>query len=153
MCEKHGNEFIDFKCMYCCSVGLFLCAKGRYYFCQPCHNDIMNGGKHKVQTDCTGGPGCPLGIPCHPKANDDPKKGAFAIGCSLCRSEKLALISENEQATNGFNVERREDMVKKFDHVKGHDLQREVNIIKKGPSKKHHHNHHNNQKNACCIVF
>ena len=33
MCEKHGNEFIDFKCMYCCSVGLFMCREGRYYFC------------------------------------------------------------------------------------------------------------------------
>ena len=149
MCEKHGNEFIDFKCMYCCSIGLFVCCKGRYYFCQPCHNDIMNGGKHKARTDCTGGPGCPLGIPCHPKADDDPKKSAFAIGCSLCRSEKLALISQNDQATNGVNIEKREDMVKRFDHVKGHEIQREVHIVKMGPAKESYGLHHeNHQKNA-----
>lgn len=24
-CKKHGNEFIDFKCRYCCSVALWFC--------------------------------------------------------------------------------------------------------------------------------
>ena len=89
MCHKHGNEFIDFKCMYCCSVAMFICASGRYYFCQPCHNDIMNGGKHKAQTKCIGGADCPLGVYSHPEAGDDPKKAAFALGCSLCRSNHL----------------------------------------------------------------
>ena len=117
--------------MYCCSIAVYVCCKGRYYFCQVCHNDIMNGGKHKAQTDCTGGPNCPLGLPYHPKAGDDPAKNAFALGCSVCRSEKLCLISERDGASNGANVEQREDMIQRFDHVKGHDLGREMNVVKK----------------------
>eukprot|EP00354_Favella_ehrenbergii_P005516 CAMPEP_0170461470 /NCGR_PEP_ID=MMETSP0123-20130129/7361_1 /TAXON_ID=182087 /ORGANISM="Favella ehrenbergii, Strain Fehren 1" /LENGTH=92 /DNA_ID=CAMNT_0010726493 /DNA_START=924 /DNA_END=1202 /DNA_ORIENTATION=- len=91
----------------------------------------MNGGKHKAKSECAGGEGCPLGIPSHSQANDDPKKSAFAIGCSLCRSERLGLLSEQEGATNGVNIERRDDMIKRYDHVKGHDLGREMNIVKK----------------------
>ena len=132
MCKKHGNEFIDFKCMYCCSIGLFICVKGRYYFCQPCHNDAMNGGKHKPQTKCTGGEGCPLGIPYHPEASDDPNKSCFAIGCSLCRSEKLALLGDRAGAGTGANVEQRADMKERFDHVLGHEVNREMNVVKAG---------------------
>ena len=132
MCAEHGNKFIDFKCMYCCSVGLFVCCKGRYYFCTPCHNDIMDGGKHKARTTCTGGPDCALGIPSHPQASDDPKRSAFPIGCSLCRSNKLSLITEREGASNGVNIEKRKDMKKRFDHVQGHDIAREMEVVRKG---------------------
>ena len=89
ICKKHGNEFIDRKCMFCCSLAQFICCRGRFYFCQPCHNDAMNGGKHGPKTACEGGENCPLGLEWHPKAHDDPKKGAFALGCSLCRSNNL----------------------------------------------------------------
>ena len=51
-CEKHGNEFIDFKCKYCCSIALFFCCGGNEHFCTPCHNDAMNGGKHGAKTEC-----------------------------------------------------------------------------------------------------
>ena len=71
MCEKHGNEYCDWKCMFCCSIALFYCVGGGLKFCTPCHNDAMNGGKHKVQTQCTGGPKCPLGLKSHPMANGD----------------------------------------------------------------------------------
>ena len=107
MCEKHGNEFIDYKCMYCCSIALFICCKGRYYFCTPCHNDIMNGGKHKPKKGCVGGKDCPLGLECHPEADDDPKKSMFSLGCSLCRSEHLALIEDRKDASSGANLEKR----------------------------------------------
>ena len=107
MCEKHGNEFIDYKCMYCCSIALFICCKGRYYFCPPCHNDAMNGGQHKPKKGCVGGEDCPLGIECHPEADDDPKKSMFSLGCSLCRSEHLALIEDRKDASSGANLEKR----------------------------------------------
>ena len=132
MCEKHGNEFIDYKCMYCCSIALFICCKGRYYFCTPCHNDIMNGGKHKAQSECTGGPQCALGIASHPAASDDPKASAFSLGCSLCRSEKLGIVADNQAAGNGVNLEVRDDMKKRFDHVQGHDIGREMHV-QRGP--------------------
>ena len=28
MCKKHGNEFIDWKCMRCCSMAVFFCVGG-----------------------------------------------------------------------------------------------------------------------------
>lgn len=40
-CEEHGNEFVDWKCMYCCSIALFICVGGGYAFCTPCHNNAM----------------------------------------------------------------------------------------------------------------
>ena len=43
MCEIHGNEFIDWKCMFCCSVALFACTGGTGFYCTPCHNDAMAG--------------------------------------------------------------------------------------------------------------
>ena len=48
------------------------------------------------------------------------------MGCSLCRSEKLALIAANEEASAGVNLEARKDMIKRFNHVLGHDLQNEM---------------------------
>lgn len=40
-CALHGNEFIDFKCMYCCSIALFVSEGGKQYDCQPCiHNAL-----------------------------------------------------------------------------------------------------------------
>ena len=50
------------------------------------------------------------------------------MGCSLCRSEKLTLISDNEEATIGANLENRADMKARFDHVLGHGLDREMEI-------------------------
>ena len=43
MCEKHGNEFVDWKCMFCCSIALFICSGGTGNYCTPCHNDAMAG--------------------------------------------------------------------------------------------------------------
>lgn len=33
MCEKHGNEFVDWKCMFCCSIALFYCSGGTGSYC------------------------------------------------------------------------------------------------------------------------
>lgn len=43
ICDKHGNEFIDWKCMFCCSIALFFCERGNGQYCTPCHNDAMSG--------------------------------------------------------------------------------------------------------------
>lgn len=89
----------------------------------------MNGGQHKPQTDCIGGPNCPIGLKKHPKADRDRNK-SFPLGCSLCRSEKLEKIHENEKATCGVNLEQRQDMKERFDHVLGHGLEREMKVVK-----------------------
>jgi E3 ubiquitin-protein ligase MYCBP2 len=35
-CPKHGKDFIEFKCRYCCTVALWFCF-GTTHFCEPCH--------------------------------------------------------------------------------------------------------------------
>ena len=82
ICDIHGAEFIDWKCMYCCSIALYNCG-GSIFYCGPCHDDITK----RPKKDC-GGVNCPLKIP-HPPAGNDPKKSAFALGCSICRSNHL----------------------------------------------------------------
>ena len=90
ICEKHGMEYIDWKCMRCCSMAVFFCNGGKATFCTPCHNDAMNG-VNEVHNNCTGGDCCPLGIPEHPKAGTE-TDSCFPLGCSLCRSENVAQI-------------------------------------------------------------
>ena len=86
-CELHGNEFIDWKCMFCCTIALFVCAGGTGYYCTPCHNDAMAAWRQrKAKTQCTGGKNCPLGVPEHPVGGTDHLKARFPLGCSLCRS-------------------------------------------------------------------
>jgi hypothetical protein len=35
-CEKHGPDFIIYKCYYCCKQAIYICAGPRRY-CEPCH--------------------------------------------------------------------------------------------------------------------
>ena len=84
-------------------------------------------GRNNIKSKCKGGPNCPLGLASHPIASTN-KSSCFPMGCSLCRSEKLALIAANEQANAGVNVEERKEMIDRFDHVKGHDIGRELKI-------------------------
>ena len=89
ICNKgHDVEFIDWKCMYCCSVAQFFCF-GTTWLCESCHNEQPN----LVVRDC-GGVDCPLKVP-HPPASADPKESVFTLGCSLCRFDH---IKEYEEA-------------------------------------------------------
>ena len=40
MCPKHGTDFLEYKCRYCCSVAVFFCF-GTTHFCKPCHDDFQ----------------------------------------------------------------------------------------------------------------
>ena len=134
-CEIHGNEFIDFKCMFCCSIALFVSEGGKKFDCEPCIHNALEGSR-KVMTACTGGPSCQLGVWSHPKADPDVKKSKFALGCGLCRSEKLSVIvrpsTHHKNPTGGINLETREDMKNKHGHFKGHNINYEMKIVK-GP--------------------
>ena len=89
-------------------------------------------GRLNVKTTCKGGDSCPLKLPVHPEASKDPKKSRFALGCSLCRSEKLEIIADNADGATGANVERRGSMLKRFGGVHGHDINREMRVEKRG---------------------
>ena len=129
-CEIHGNEFIDFKCMFCCSIALFVSEGGKKFDCEPCIHNALDGSR-RVMTSCTGGPACQLGIWQHPKADQDVKKSKYALGCGLCRSEKLSVIVRPSKNA-GVNLEMREEMKSKHGHFKGHDINREMKIVKGG---------------------
>ncbi|XP_026670208.1 E3 ubiquitin-protein ligase MYCBP2-like [Ceratina calcarata] len=89
MCPKHGADFLEYKCRYCCSVAVFFCF-GTTHFCKPCHDDF-----HRVTTipkgelpSCPAGPKakqlegdeCPLHVK-HPSTGEE-----FALGCGICRN-------------------------------------------------------------------
>ena len=35
-CPKHGTDFIEFKCRFCCQVAQWFCG-GNTHYCDPCH--------------------------------------------------------------------------------------------------------------------
>lgn len=56
MCPKHGTDFLEYKCRYCCSVAVFFCF-GTTHFCNACHDDfqrVTNIAKTEL-------PACPAG--------------------------------------------------------------------------------------------
>ncbi|KAJ8916893.1 hypothetical protein NQ315_013361, partial [Exocentrus adspersus] len=89
MCPKHGTDFLEYKCRYCCSVAVFFCF-GTTHFCNPCHDDfqrVTNLSKSELPV-CPAGPRakqlegdeCPLHVK-HPPTGEE-----FALGCGVCRN-------------------------------------------------------------------
>jgi E3 ubiquitin-protein ligase MYCBP2 len=88
-CPKHGREFLEYKCRFCCSVAVFFCF-GTTHFCEQCHN--QPGQMQQLQAaqqlpQCPAGPcgrqlegDCPLGMQ-HPPSGEE-----CALGCSICRN-------------------------------------------------------------------
>ena len=76
-CKKHGSQYIDFKCRYCCSVSLWFCF-GTTHFCDRCHTKL-----DKKCYPCDGPASCPLKIE-HPKNGTE-----YALGCGLCRESNI----------------------------------------------------------------
>ncbi|GJP38579.1 hypothetical protein CLOM_g23019 [Closterium sp. NIES-68] len=72
--SNHGQESVQFKCRFCCSIATFICG-GSTHYCTPCHN-----GGNTPANSCMGGDGCPLRVAWHPKAPAE-----FCLGCALCR--------------------------------------------------------------------
>ncbi|XP_052077504.1 E3 ubiquitin-protein ligase MYCBP2-like [Mytilus californianus] len=88
-CPKHGKDFIEFKCRYCCSIAVFYCF-GTTHFCNTCHNNhtvVTNMSKPQLP-QCPAAPlgkkltgtECPLGLQ-HPPTGDE-----FSLGCALCKN-------------------------------------------------------------------
>ena len=82
VCSKHGTDYIEFKCRYCCSIAVWYC-HGTTHYCDPCHSGGARAGpcpwRHGKAIE--GATECPLGID-HPPAGEE-----FALGCGICRNE------------------------------------------------------------------
>lgn len=89
LCPKHGTDFLEYKCRYCCSVAVFFCF-GTTHFCNTCHDDfqrVTNIPKADL-------PRCPAGPKAQPMEGDEcplnvqhpPTGEEFALGCGVCRN-------------------------------------------------------------------
>lgn len=84
-CSKHGKEYIEYKCKFCCEISSWFCW-GTTHFCESCH---VRQCKHdyvtKIPKDklpkCNGESQCKLKIK-HPPNGEE-----FALGCSICRND------------------------------------------------------------------
>lgn len=93
-CKKHGEDFIVYKCRFCCSVSQFKCW-GTTHFCKTCHDrqeahDYMTTKTKDQLQKCTSPDTCPLGI-AHP-----PNGTEFSLGCALCRGTDNHIINATE---------------------------------------------------------
>jgi len=83
-CPVHGNEFIEYKCKFCCTVATWYCW-GSTHFCDGCHKkqgtpEAWTRKKKSDYIKCGGGPTCPLKIAKHALAGEE-----FVLGCAVCR--------------------------------------------------------------------
>jgi len=77
-CKKHGKEFIEYKCRFCCNVSVWFCF-GTTHFCDDCHKKagtIVNVPKKDL-------PKCACTIK-HPPNGEE-----FLLGCSMCRLQLM----------------------------------------------------------------
>ncbi|KAJ1346815.1 hypothetical protein KIN20_001718 [Parelaphostrongylus tenuis] len=88
VCGRHGAEYLEYKCRYCCSIAVYFCF-GTTHFCAPCHDDFQRlvSLPRSQFPPCPTGPRatpgdgpCPLRRP-HPPAGEE-----FALGCGICRN-------------------------------------------------------------------
>lgn len=84
-CKKHGKDFIEYKCKFCCNIASWFCW-GTTHFCENCHKRQCKGdyltkyAKDKLPK-CDGSSNCSL------KVKHPPNGEEYALGCSVCRNE------------------------------------------------------------------
>ena len=85
-CKKHGKDFIEFKCKFCCTIAQWFCW-GKTHFCDSCHSrqskgDYLTSKRLSELPKCPGKSKCPLKIEHPPNGNE------FPLGCAMCRNDK-----------------------------------------------------------------
>jgi hypothetical protein len=82
-CKKHGTEYLEYKCKFCCNIAIWYCW-GNTHFCNNCHEIQCKTHrltrKSKSELPKCSGPGkCPIG------GNHGDNGEEMALGCSICR--------------------------------------------------------------------
>eukprot|EP01113_Clastostelium_recurvatum_P041088 TRINITY_DN6477_c0_g1_i3.p1 TRINITY_DN6477_c0_g1~~TRINITY_DN6477_c0_g1_i3.p1 ORF type:complete len:826 (-),score=144.28 TRINITY_DN6477_c0_g1_i3:48-2417(-) len=82
-CPKHGKDFMEFKCQFCCTVASWYCW-GKTHFCNDCHTkqqkgDYLTKKPKSVFPVCAGADVCALRVK-HPHCEE------FMLGCAVCRN-------------------------------------------------------------------
>ncbi|CAG0891685.1 unnamed protein product [Cyprideis torosa] len=90
VCPKHGTDFLEYKCRYCCSVAIFFCF-GTTHFCAGCHSVFQKLTKipQNLLPQCPVGSGCVklTNVSACPLATEHPPTGIeFSLGCGICRN-------------------------------------------------------------------
>lgn len=85
-CEKHGTEFLMYKCRFCCNPSTWFCW-GNTRFCDTCHSAQVQhrqlaSKKSSELPKCLGVGKCPIG------GNHAPNGEEYCIGCMLCIENK-----------------------------------------------------------------
>ena len=127
-CKRHGADFIDYKCRFCCKIALYVCFNGTH-LCESCHlkacRTTLNFHRDAKYIKCSSSTGkCPLGIEDHALAWKNPR---FALGCSLCRSEKMHLWVDGRSVVH----QRSGSCQNRTKHVKGEFCPRKLRTNKK----------------------
>lgn len=88
MCPKHGTDFLEYKCRYCCSVAVFFCF-GTTHFCNACHDDfqrVTNIPKAEL-------PHCPAGIALKKKSSIFASRGFISLLLSIiCNANHISSV-------------------------------------------------------------
>ena len=82
-CPKHGKDFIEYKCKFCCKIASWFCW-GTTHFCEDCHKRQCNNDYvSKYPKDKL--PKCNKAT-CEVGGNHPPNGEEYALGCSICRN-------------------------------------------------------------------
>ncbi|EJW84961.1 hypothetical protein WUBG_04127 [Wuchereria bancrofti] len=89
VCGRHGIDFLEFKCRFCCSVAVYFCF-GTTHFCTACHDDFQRliCLPKKLLPKCPVGAKCVQldGSECPLKVKHPPTGEEFPLGCGICRN-------------------------------------------------------------------
>ena len=84
-CPKHGKDFIEYKCKFCCKIASWFCW-GTTHFCEDCHKRQCNNDYvSKYPKDKL--PKCNKAT-CEVGGNHPPNGEEYALGCSICRNNE-----------------------------------------------------------------
>ena len=80
-CEKHGLEFIEYKCKFCCNIASrFIC---NTHLCEECY-----ANKNTIKKSCNS-------VKCDFRGSHAPNGIEYCLGCFICRYNTLKNNSQN----------------------------------------------------------